>query len=87
MKDKQITDIVVNIIKRDHPNWWLHARKNSYKDDAGNRIWVRDDGICWESTSWVEYITIDEINDEIWKLGIEAEAEYSNSYEILINPY
>ena len=86
MKDKRITNIVVGIIKADHPEWWQFARKNSYTDDAGNRIHVREDGICWESTSWVDYLVLDRINDAVEKLGIEAVVEYSNSVEVMVEP-
>ena len=49
MANKQVTDVIVGIIKKDHPTLWQYARANSYKDDAGNRIHVHDDSIVWET--------------------------------------
>lgn len=86
MKDKRVTKIVVELIKADHPGLWQHAPKNSYKDDAGNHIWVREDGICWETCEWVDYTVLDLINVILEDQGIDAVAEYSNSYEIMIEP-
>jgi hypothetical protein len=84
MKDKRITDIVVDIIKTDHPQLWQFARKNSFTDDAGNCIFVREDGICWETAEWVDYLVLDRINDAVEAQGIEAVVEYSNSYEVMV---
>jgi hypothetical protein len=84
MKDERITKIVVDIIKADHPGLWQFARKNSHTDDAGNRIFVREDGICWETCDWVDYDVIDRINDAVEAQGIEAVVEYSNGYEVMV---
>jgi hypothetical protein len=82
MKDERVTKIVVSIIKQNHPGLWQFARANSFKDDAGNRIFVHDDSIVWETCEWVDYLVLDQINDQIESQGIPVIAEYLNSYEI-----
>jgi hypothetical protein len=81
MRDKRITDIVVGVIKDDHADWFLGR---GFTDIAGNRIHVREDGIAWESTSWVDYVVLDRINEAVEAAGIEAVVEFSNSYEVLV---
>lgn len=84
MKNQIVTDIVVDELKRACPGLWQFARKNSHTDDVGNPISVRDDGICWESASWVEYDLLDRINERIEEEGLPIVVEYANSYEVTV---
>jgi hypothetical protein len=81
MRDKRITDIVVGVIKENHGDYF---NGRGFTDIAGNRIHVRDDGIAWETRSWVDYGVLDTINDRVEAAGIEAVVEYSNSYEVMV---
>jgi hypothetical protein len=85
VKDKRVTKVVVDLIKQKHPGLWQYARANSYTDDAGNRIHVREDGICWETQEWVDYDIVDQINDILYiNHGLPFYVEYSNSYEVMV---
>lgn len=84
MKDRRVTKIVVDVIKTYHPEWWQFARANSFTDDAGNPINVRDDGICWESTDWCDYEILDVINGRIEREELPFVVEYQGSYEVSV---
>lgn len=86
MIDEQVTKIVANIIKERHPNLWVFSQGSTLKDDAGNRIFVHEDSLCWESAAWLDYEVLDRINEQIeaLDLNIQVAAEYGNSYEVII---
>lgn len=84
MPDTRVTKIVVDELKKAHPDAWKWARKNSYRDDAGNRIYVHPDSIVWETVQWVDYTLLDAINDRIQDENLPFVAEYAGSYEVTV---
>lgn len=84
MRDARVTRIVVAAIKRTRPQLFQHVRANAHRDDVGNPIHVREDGIAWETCEWVDYALLDEINDAVEAAGVAAVVEYSNSYEVMV---
>jgi hypothetical protein len=82
----EVAKIIIGLIKERHPTVWTLTRKDSKQDDAGNRIYVHDDSIVWETMAWLDYEVLDRINEQIEAKQLDYVAEYGNSYEVFIEP-